>query len=116
MVVVVMGLRRGRLGLRRIGLLRCLDIALELRERALCLGQVAGGECLSKRTEIGRDRIVAGARAARGSGVRTGRVLRLQLLRQRGVRRLSVCQVAGLKSLAELRVVLLDLLRGAWRL
>jgi hypothetical protein len=52
MMVVVMGLRGGRLGLCCIGLLGGLDIALELRERALRLGQVAGGERLSKRTEI----------------------------------------------------------------
>jgi hypothetical protein len=82
MMMVVVGLRRGRFGLHSIGLLRGLDIALQLRERALCLGQIAGGQRLSKRTEIGRDGITAGAaRATRGCGVRTRGVLHLQFLR-----------------------------------
>ena len=96
-----------RLGWQRGGL-SALNVFLQLRKRALRLGQIAGRKRLAERSEIVRDGVVIVA----GRGDRSWRGLRLKRLPQRREGRLRSRQVAALQRACQLRVVLLNLLSG----
>ena len=71
MMVVSFHLRllrlRGVLRLRCPGLLRALNIVIQLCKRALCLSQIAGGKRLAERIQIVRNGVVA-VGGSRGGG------------------------------------------------
>ena len=70
-----------------------LNVAIELRERALCLSQIAGRKRLAKRIQIVRNRVVI-VGGSRGGGRARCPALRLERLLQGGECRLRARQVA----------------------